>query len=84
MAQNSRVLFPIRLVDFVKIREWKCFDSDSGKDSAQEIREYFIPDFSNWADQESYKKAFTRLLSDLHASEAQASKINPSRVIPHA
>jgi len=25
-----------------------CFDADTGKDSAREIREYFIPDFSNW------------------------------------
>jgi hypothetical protein len=40
-----------------------------GKDSAREIREYFIPDFSNWKDHDSYKKAFDRLLRDLKAKE---------------
>jgi hypothetical protein len=42
------VLFPIRLVNFEAIRDWKCFDADVGIDSAAEIREYFIPDFSHW------------------------------------
>jgi hypothetical protein len=64
-TQNRRVLFPIRLVEFATIREWKCFDADTGKDSAGEIREYFIPDFSNWTDYESYRASFQRLLKDL-------------------
>jgi hypothetical protein len=29
------------------------------------IREYFIPDFSNWEDHDAYKLAFDRLLKDL-------------------
>ena len=62
---NRRVLFPISLVEFSKIKRWKCFDADTGKDSAREIREYFIPDFSNWKDHDSYKEAFDRLLKDL-------------------
>ena len=40
---------------------------DRGKDSAREIREYFIPDFSNWKDHDSYQKAFTKLVADLKA-----------------
>ena len=51
----------------VTIAEWECFDADRGKDSAREIREYFIPDFSNWKDHDSYQKAFQRLVSDLKA-----------------
>ncbi len=63
---KCRVLFPISLVAFNKLRAWKCFDADSGKDSAREIREYFIPDFSNWKDDhDAYQKALKRLLSDL-------------------
>jgi hypothetical protein len=50
------------------IKEWECFDADRGKDSAREIREYFIPDFSNWKDHDSYQKAFQRLVSDLKQS----------------
>jgi hypothetical protein len=32
------VLFPISLVSFEELREWRCFDADTGKDSAREIR----------------------------------------------
>src|SRR4051794_24348945 len=49
---------------FEALRDWECFDADTDKDSARNIREYFIPDFSNWKDQDSYKAAFERLLRD--------------------
>jgi hypothetical protein len=61
------MLFPIRLLEFEKVREWKYFDADIGKSSAKEIREYFIPDFSNWKDHDSYQTAFQRLVKDLKA-----------------
>ncbi len=48
VKEGKRVLFPVRLVEFEKLEAWECFDADSKKDSAREIREYFIPDFSNW------------------------------------
>ncbi len=67
MNDKRRMLFPIRLVDFETVRQWKCFDADTGKDLAREIREYFIPDFSNWKDYDAYKKAFERLLQNLKA-----------------
>jgi hypothetical protein len=43
----------------------------AGKDSAREIREYFIPDFSNWKNHDSYQEAFQRLISDLKASDSK-------------
>jgi hypothetical protein len=43
----------------------------TGKDSAREIREYFIPDFSNWKNHDSYQEAFQRLISDLKASDSK-------------
>jgi hypothetical protein len=67
VREKRRVLFPIRLVPFEQIRDWKCFDADTGKDMAREIREYFIPDFSNWKDHDSFEAEFTRLLDDLRA-----------------
>jgi uncharacterized protein YjbI with pentapeptide repeats len=67
--ENRRKLFPIRLVDFDAILKWECFDADSGKDLSIELREYFIPDFSNWKDYNSFEKAFDRLLRDLKAEE---------------
>ena len=65
LSEKRRMLFPVRLVDFETIREWECFDADTGKDSAREIREYFVPDFSNWKDHDAYTTAFRRLLQDL-------------------
>ena len=67
LNENRQVLFPISLVDYEKIKRWKFFDADTGKDSAKEIREYFIPDFSKWQNQEAYKLSFERLLQDLKA-----------------
>jgi uncharacterized protein YjbI with pentapeptide repeats len=65
VRENRRVLFPIRLASYDAIREWECFDADTGKDSAREIREYFIPDFSNWKNYDAYQEACRRLLRDL-------------------
>jgi len=71
VKEGKRVLFPVRLVGFERLRDWECFDGHTGKDSAREIREYFIPDFSSWNDHDSYQKAFGRLVGDL---KAEASK----------
>jgi uncharacterized protein YjbI with pentapeptide repeats len=67
--ENRRKLFPIRLVDMKAIQEWECFDADGGKDLAAEVREYFIPDFSNWKEHDAFEAAFDRLLRDLKAEE---------------
>ena len=66
---RKRKLFPVRLVDFGTLRDWECFDADSGKDLAVELREYFIPDFSNWKEHDRFETAFARLLKDLRAEE---------------
>jgi len=73
LKEKRRVLFPVRLVDFESLRDWECFDADTGKDSAREIREYFIPDFSSWkTDHEGYKREFERLLGALKTEAAKA------------
>ena len=69
LNEQRQVLFPITLAPFEKIRDWKCFDADAGKDSAREIREYFIPDFTNWQDHDNYQAAFLRLLADLQSAK---------------
>ena len=65
VKDNSRKLFPVRLVDMSTIREWKCFDADRGKDLAVEVREYYIPDFTEWRDIDKFQDSFARLLDDL-------------------
>src|ERR1019366_8324081 len=67
LTQGRQVIFPISLAHFDAIRRWELFDGDVGDDSASEIREYFIPDFSNWKDHDEYQTALERLLRDLKA-----------------
>jgi hypothetical protein len=69
LEENRRKLFPIRLVDFDAIQKWECFDADTKKDLAVEVREYYIPDFSNWKDPDSFEKEFSKLLGALKAAE---------------
>lgn len=63
--QGAQKLFPIRLVDMQTLRAWELFDADTGSDLAVEVREYFVPDFSRWQDEEAFERAVARLLRDL-------------------
>jgi hypothetical protein len=72
IKEDRRKLFPISIVEFEKVKAWRRFDADTGKDLAKEVREYFIPDFSNWKNHDAFEKAFERLLRDLRAEEARA------------
>jgi hypothetical protein len=65
---GQRKLFPVRLVDYPTLTDWECFDADTGTDLAVEVREYFIPDFTNWKDHDAFEAAFDRLLQDLRQS----------------
>jgi hypothetical protein len=63
---DKRVLFPVRLnISFKELQEWECFDADRGKDSAREIREYYIPDFTRWKEHDQYQEEFKKLVRDL-------------------
>ena len=66
-AERPTKRFPMRLVDFETLRDWECFDADSGKDLSVELREYFIPDFSHWKQHDQSGASFARLLKDLRA-----------------
>lgn len=67
VQEQREMLFPVSLVPYETVRAWEYFDADIGKDSAREIREYYIPDFSNWKNDDAYQKAFSCLLHDLKA-----------------
>ena len=71
VAEQRRFLFPIRLVDFEAIKAWECLDTETAKDLAPEIREYYIPDFTAWKDHEAFEAAVGRLLRDLKDPERQ-------------
>lgn len=65
--ERRRVLFPVRLVDVESIQGWKLFDHDLGSDTAQELREYFLLDFSTWKDHDQFERSMIRLLDALRA-----------------
>jgi hypothetical protein len=65
--EGRRKLFPIRLLNFSELKSWSCFDADTGKDLAVEVREYFIPDFSGWKDAKAFETTLARLKQDLRA-----------------
>jgi hypothetical protein len=64
---GKQKLFPVRLIDYEKLKDWELFDADTATDLAAEVRSYFIPDFTNWKDHDSYQNAFKRLIKDLQA-----------------
>jgi hypothetical protein len=70
-----RVLFPIRLAPFESLREWECFDAETGKDSACEIREYYVPDFSCWkSDHDRYNTELLKLIESLRDKGSESSR----------
>jgi len=69
-SDGRKKLFPIRLVNYDKIKEWELMDTDTGEDLAVEIRSYYMPDdFTNWKDHDSFEAGFKKLLRDLKAQE---------------
>lgn len=66
LRENRRILFPIRLIDMEALQAWELFDADEGRDLAVELREYYIPDFSNWKDDpKAFEKELVKLLDAL-------------------
>jgi hypothetical protein len=70
LAEGKRVLFPVRLTPWDEIKKWKLFNAEEGRDLASEIREYYIPDFSEWKNHDSYVREFEKLLRDLRTDSS--------------
>jgi hypothetical protein len=71
---GREVLFPISLVPFEQIRAWKCFDADTGEDLAEKVREYHIPNFTDWKNHDAFEKAFADLMRDLRREDEERAK----------
>jgi hypothetical protein len=71
--EGRRKLFPLRLTEFEKIKAWQLPDS-SGEDLAEEVRKFYVPNFANWKDHDSFEKAFARLINDLRAEDSTGEK----------
>jgi uncharacterized protein YjbI with pentapeptide repeats len=78
LANNQRKFFPIALIDYRELEHWECLDPETGTDLAAEIREYYVPDFRDWKNHDSFEKAFAQLLEGLKAVDAPpAPRIEP-------
>ena len=71
--EGNQVLFPVAITSMEKIKSWQYFDSDSGKDVAKEMREYFIPDLSDWRNDEALMVNAEKLLKGLQQSNPSSS-----------
>lgn len=68
--EGRKLLFPVGLCAWSELQDWELFDADEGTDLATEVRQYFIPDFSDWrSDQSKYEAEFEKLLRDLKATQ---------------
>ncbi|MBI4681218.1 MAG: restriction endonuclease, partial [Nitrospirae bacterium] len=65
LEEGKRLLFPIALGSFDDIRKWECFDADTGKDLAIELREYYIPSLTDWKNKSVFEIEFNKILSGL-------------------
>ena len=81
-TEKKRVLFPVRVVSLEAIRDWELFDADEGKDLAVEIRELFIPDFSEWKNHDPYAVGLKNLLRDLKTESPLTFAYSPLRCAP--
>ncbi len=81
VRSGRRILFPIRIVSFEEVKEWECFNADTGQDLAAEIRQYFIPDFSSWENDLAFSSAFDEILEALRASGTDSMRRRRSRTL---
>jgi hypothetical protein len=58
------------LMDYRELEIWEYLDPETGTNLAAAIREYFIPDFRDWKNHDSFEKAFAQLLEGLKAVDA--------------
>ena len=68
--EKRRVLYPVSICPVEELAKWQEIDPGTGKDYARQIRECFIPNFSNWVDAYSYRQVFNRFLRDLKGDTA--------------
>ncbi|HNP87344.1 MAG TPA: toll/interleukin-1 receptor domain-containing protein, partial [Kouleothrix sp.] len=84
LANQRRKLFPIRLTSFETLHNWECFDPENGQDLADEVRQYFIPDFAQWKEHDRFEHEFGLLLAALKAvDDPPAPGPPPEKVIAY-
>lgn len=74
VTSKRHVLFPIALVPFSEVLTWKQFNADLGEDTAREIREYFLPNFSDWkSNHDAYHRSLQKIVVALKSPDGAVS-----------
>lgn len=71
-AEGKAILCPIRLCDWKKIEAWSCHYGSDPKDLADEVREYYIPDFSKWKNHDTFGTEIEKLIEALKSGPRPA------------
>jgi hypothetical protein len=77
-SEGGAILFPVRIVPFEAVKAWRLFDADAGRDLAREVREYFIPDFCDWRDDDAFLKRAHELVAALMKDEHRRRVDDPA------
>jgi hypothetical protein len=70
LTEHRRILFPVLLSPFDRLRLWSCFDADTGTDVAAAVRAYFIPDLCDWSDENRFQAGVRQIIDDLRATDS--------------
>ena len=71
---GKKIIYPIRLAGMKQISEWRLFDADLGIAVAQRVREFFIPDFSEWRNAQKLDAMAQALILTLCKTENRTSQ----------
>jgi hypothetical protein len=65
LSEDRRVIYPVSICSLEELGRWRELDPSTGRDQVRQVRERFIPNFSNWQDHYSYRQVLGALLRDL-------------------
>lgn len=71
LKENRRIIYPVSICSVEELEKWQETDPITGRDYAREIRECFVPNFSNWQDSYSYRQVFDAMLRELRSDASR-------------
>jgi hypothetical protein len=75
LEEGRQVLFPVSIASIDDIKSWECFEADTGRDLAVEVREYFIPDFSDWKNPQKFEAQIEKIIWGLSAADEDRKRV---------
>lgn len=70
-SRGLNPLVPIRLTSIEAFEKWRSIDPKTGTDLAEEVRGYFIPDFSKWRDPDVFSDCVNQLVASLRRRDKE-------------